>query len=394
MTSKVVEKGKSVKPTKPRPDFPLFIHQSGGGRWCKKVRGRFCYFGKVADDPEGKAALEKWLDEKDDLLAGRTPRKKREGLTVADLVNHYLTTKERMRDNGEIAKRTYEDYYTVCERIIRVFGKNRIVDDLVASDFATLRSDFAETRGPHSLAGDITRVRCVFKYGYDEGLLDRPIRYGQSFARPSHKVLRKAKQAGVDKIFSAKEIKRLINAAGPQMKAMILLACNTGFGNGDLGRLPTGAVNLKTGWVDYPRPKTGIERRCPLWAETIKAIKKYLPKRPQPTDKSVEYLLFLTAKGNCWTKDHADNPIAKEFSKLQKEVGTFKKGRGFYALRHTFQTIGDGSRDPVAVKYLMGHAADASDMGSVYREHVEDERLQAVVNTVHAWLYPPKKKPR
>ena len=39
-----------VKPTKPRPDFPLFVHQSGGGQWCGKVRGRFHCFGKVADD--------------------------------------------------------------------------------------------------------------------------------------------------------------------------------------------------------------------------------------------------------------------------------------------------------------------------------------------------------
>ncbi len=52
----------SRKPSKPRPDFPLFPH--GTGYWCKKVKGRFHYFGKVADDPKGVAALDRWLDKK------------------------------------------------------------------------------------------------------------------------------------------------------------------------------------------------------------------------------------------------------------------------------------------------------------------------------------------
>jgi hypothetical protein len=48
-----------VKPAKPRPDFPLFPHASG--RWAKKVCGKVANFGKVADDPKGKKALDKWL---------------------------------------------------------------------------------------------------------------------------------------------------------------------------------------------------------------------------------------------------------------------------------------------------------------------------------------------
>ena len=77
------------KPKKPHPDFPLFAHKSG--RWCKKVRGKFCYFGKVADDPKGEAALNKWLNERDDLLAGRTPRVTRKWpfLTIPGAVKSY-----------------------------------------------------------------------------------------------------------------------------------------------------------------------------------------------------------------------------------------------------------------------------------------------------------------
>jgi hypothetical protein len=70
-----------VRPAKPRPDFPLFPHRNG--RWAKKVRGKFVYFGKWADDPKGEAAVDLWLDQKDDLLAGRTPTRSIETIPPA-----------------------------------------------------------------------------------------------------------------------------------------------------------------------------------------------------------------------------------------------------------------------------------------------------------------------
>ena len=51
---------KSERPAKPRHDFPLFPHLTG--RWAKKVRGKFHYFGKVAGDEKGQAALDQWLN--------------------------------------------------------------------------------------------------------------------------------------------------------------------------------------------------------------------------------------------------------------------------------------------------------------------------------------------
>ena len=376
--------GKSgrVKPDKPYPDFPLFPHNNG--LWAKKICGKLHYFGPWRDPG---AAVAKWLDQRDALLAGRTPRTAREGLTVRSLCNRFLTAKRLLLDNGELAQRTWDDYFTVCERIVRVFGKDRLVDDLAASDFAELRADFAQTRGPVALAGDVTRVRSVFKFAYDESLIDQAVRYGQSFAMPKRRVLRKARNGNGGRMFEPAELQTLLAAAGPQMRAMLLVALNTGLGNSDLGRLPETAVDLKSKWIRFPRPKTGIDRRCPLWDETVEALKAVFAIRPKPKDKAAKGLVFLTAKGASWTKDRADNPISKEFSKLQKKVGTYHKGRGFYALRHTFQTVADEAKDPTATSHIMGHSPDSRDMGAVYRERISDDRLVAVTDYVHNWLF-------
>ncbi len=82
---------------------------------AKKVRGRLHYFGKWADDPKGKAAFQRWLDQKDDLLAGREPRAKiiPDGPTVADLCNSYLTYKKAALASQEITPRTFQEYYVV-----------------------------------------------------------------------------------------------------------------------------------------------------------------------------------------------------------------------------------------------------------------------------------------
>ena len=377
-----------VKPEKPYPDFPLFAHATG--RWAKKIRGKLHYFG-AWNDPD--AALNKYLAERDYLQSGRTPPANLDGLTIRDLCNRYLTNKQHLLDNSELSPRTFQGYYATCEKIIGTFGKTRLVDDIAAEDFEQLRRSLAETRGPVALGNEIQRVRGVFKYAYDEGLVERPIRFGQSFRKPSRKTLRLERASKTAKhgkrMFEADELRTIIENAGQPLKAMILLGINCGFGATDISNLPQSVVDLDNGWIDYPRPKTGVDRRCPLWSETVDAVRESITTRPRPQDDSHEQLVFITKYGQPWVKTNAKgtpaDALGQEFSKLLTKLKLKRPGVSFYALRHTFETIGGDSRDQVAVDHIMGHVRD--DMASLYRERISDERLQAVTDGVHTWLF-------
>lgn len=376
-----------TKPKKPRKDFPLFPHANG--RWAKKVRGRFVYFGKWADDSNGERAIQLWADEKDDLLAGRTPRGSRDGLTVGELVNRFLTVKESARYAGDITSRTFADYLATGRMIADAFGKDRLATDLAADDFEALRKALAKRFGVHRLGNLVGRVRTVFKYGHEAGLLEQPTRFGPAFKKPPARVIRAHRQRNGARLFDAADLRAVIDKAEQPLRAMILLGVNCGFGNNDCGTLPLAAVDLDGGWVDYPRPKTAVERRCPLWPETIRALREAIRLRPTPKQREQNRLVFLTKYGQPWAKDTNDNPITKEFRKLLNALELHRPGLGFYALRHTFETVAGGSLDQVAVNFLMGHVD--SSMAGVYRERIEDKRLLAVTNHVRKWLFPKRK---
>jgi integrase len=389
---------KSEKPNKPYPDFPLFAHAAGV--WAKKIRGKMHYFGKW-NDPD--AALKKYNVEKDALHEGRKPRETAEGVTVKQLSNAFLNHKQDKLDAGDISPRTFKNYRETAELLVAKFGKSRLVADLGPDDFATLKKHMTGVKkwGPVRVRNYVQQVRSVFKFGTESELLDRAVNFGPGFARPTNKTLRLHREGKGKRMFEAEEVLALINGAlvgkeDPQfvkpstaLRAMILLGVNCGFGNADVGTLPCSALDLTNGWVNYHRPKTGITRRCPLWPETVAALRAVLAERVEPLDDEDADLVFLTVTGRSWHKDTSDAPVSKETRKLLDALG-IGGNRNFYALRHTFETIGGEAKDQVAVDHIMGHARD--DMASVYRERISDERLKAVSEWVRKWVFGEEEK--
>jgi integrase len=334
------------------------------------------------------------------------PRIASDTLTVANLCNHFLTAKAHQRDASEIRPKTFVEYHSTCNTVVTEFGKNRPVDDLRVTDFEKLRATLAKRLGVHGLSREVQQVRSLFKYGVDAGLIEKVVLFGPTFKRPSKRHLRAHRQKSGPRMFEATQVRLLLDQAEQPLRAMILLGINCGFGNTDCGTLTTTALDLKKGWIDFPRPKTAIERRCPLWPETIAALREAREQRPHAKSGEHDDLVFITKYGQPWAKDTPDSPVTKEFRKLLDAVDAtaartakkrraqppqkiHRKGMGFYALRHTFATIASGSLDQVAVDHIMGHSDNS--MAERYRERIDDERLRKVANFVRRWLLPGKR---
>ena len=377
------------KPAKPYPDFPLFPHATK--RWAKKIRGKLHYFGPWRDPA---AAEDLYNRQRDDLYAGRTPRELDGELTVRELVNRFLTAKQQFLDAAEITDRTFADYYATCKRLGEQFGLDRPIADLAYDDFDRLRATVAKKWGPVALGNEVQRVRSVFKFAFEAGLIEKPIRFGPHFKKSNSKKLREVRNEKGPRMLEADQIRKLLAAANVPLRAMIFLGINCGFGNSDIGKLPIRALNFQAGWVSFPRPKTGIKRRCPLWPDTVEAVKLAIAKRPSPRAVEHDALVFLTKQGRSWSRSGPDSPVSKVFGVLLKEAGLRKAGLNFYALRHTFETIGGETTDQVAVDAIMGHAPASNDMAAKYRERISDERLVAVTDFVRDWLFGPGKKTR
>jgi integrase len=142
--------------------------------------------------------------------------------------------------------------------------------------------------------------------------------------------------------------------------------------------------------IDFPRPKTGIPRRCPLWPETVAALREVLDRRPTPKCAEDAGLVFITKYRLAWAKDDSAGPVTQEMRKLLNRLG-INGHRNFYTLRHTFRTVADEAKDQPAADYIMGH--EVAHMSSVYRETISDARLRVVVDHVHSWIFPPAKEP-
>ena len=54
-------------------------------------------------------------------------------------------------------------------------------------------------------------------------------------------------------MFQPWELREIIKFAGVQLRAMIYLGLNGGFGNNDFAMLPISAVDFKRGWINCPR---------------------------------------------------------------------------------------------------------------------------------------------
>ena len=271
---------------------------------------------------------------------------------MRELVNQFLNSKRRLMENAELSARMHHDYYGNCETVLELLGRDSLVESLKAEDFEILRANLSKSVGLVTLGNRIRMTRVLFKFGYDADLIDKPVRFGPGFKTPAKKLLRADRQSRPVRMFQADELRQIVDNADPILKAMVLLGINCGFGQTDCSSLPQSAVDLERGWITFPRPKTAVMRRCPLWPETIEAVRVAIAKRPKAKRDEFAGRAFLTRCGVPFVRSGSVGSVidgvAQQFRKLLVELDLAGNRRAFYALRHTFETIGGASRDQIA----------------------------------------------
>lgn len=422
----------SDRPKKPYNEFPLYPHPLG--YWSRKVDGKLLHFGRWGRIIKGK--LERLPYEKGykDALRLHNARinaaklgdiaecvvlpekqqltKDTRKVSLAYVANRFLTAKNNRLEAKEISPRTFSEYKQATDLLVEKFGSSRDVRKLKPEDFESLRADMAKRWGPARLGKFIVMVRMVFGYAVDNRIIRRPIYFGTEFVKPDKAAMRKAKAARGRKLFTAAEIRTILDAlAGeevkvhrgksgkqksvrlrrnPQLRAAVLLGCNAALGNNDISSLQFIHLESQQGWLDFPRPKNGLPRRAPLWAETLKAIEEGVRSRPKPKSNDAASCVFLNRAGQrmvqSTTQSHSDY-VSSQFRSVLRSLGIKgRRGLNFYSLRHTAATIGLQTGDRDAVKLMMGHAQH--DILDGYDElGPSDKRLQRVVDHIHGWLF-------
>ena len=145
-------------------------------------------------------------------------------------------------------------------------------------------------------------VRGMLKHAYESDLIDRPVKYGGQFKKPTLKEKRRSRserdRANGKRIFEPPQVRLMLEQAQGQLRAMILLGINGGFGNTDCAELPIAALDLDVAVIEYERPKTAVQRVVPLWPETVTALRAVSASRPKAKVSEYERLVFLTVFGN------------------------------------------------------------------------------------------------
>lgn len=353
-------KPKPDKPGKPFKEFPLFAHATG--QWCRKIHGKFHYFGKW-DNPD--AALEEYMKQRDYLYAGLTPP--HESKTLYDLIEAFKTDKLKTLEAGKINERTYKEYCDVGD-IIATLGKNRPIESLTPHTLRLLSHKLAigkngQPVSPVTHKRLLTFARMVFKFANDyEGA---NIKYLQPLAPPEKRLIREQRAKRGKLLYGPAVIRKLLQIADPHLQAMIYLAINCGFGPADIIRFPSDAVDGN--FHNFPRPKTSVERRAYLWPETRKAL------------AALDANGVQVFNGRVWNR----HIIARQFSEICDRCGV--KNLGFYSLRRTFETVAKNSGvNQSVINRIMGH--ESPTMDEVYNQMVFDKQLVKCANFVRDWL--------
>jgi integrase len=363
--------------TKPYVSFPLTPRSDG--RFTKMIRGVPLYFGQHGD---WQAALDEYHAQAPAATAGRElPSAPKANVTVRQLANRYLRDREADVRHGTLKLKSWDDYRATLEKFVRFVGPQTPAKELGPDHFARFATHVRKSLGSYAFNRTRALIRAWLSHAAGAEWVKPPINIGVGFKPVSAGKMRGDRKA---RLFTPEQVRTLLKHAGPQMRAMILLGINGGFGPTDCAQLTRDKIDLEGKVIRYRRAKTNIQRTVPLWPETVKSLRKVLALRPN------DPLVFRTKSGRPWVRQKLSrtgrgiviDAVAGRFGKLMDAAKIEMPGVGFYALRHTFATYANEVRDADARRHIMGRKLPELD--DVYIEHLFLPRLKVLTDHVRS----------
>jgi hypothetical protein len=395
----------------------LKLHRNGQWFMTRRVNGRkkFFYFGR-----DKARADELYLRDLPDILAGRQPVTTDPlSITVLEVTDRFIIAQEDRFRAGDIGIREFDDLRRAALAFREWAGEQTAMAKV--PDLGAFRTHLKRRMALNSFNRYITKVKKLLRWAYKH----KPPLVRD--ALHEHDAMTKAKKKHVKReqreledlhgkpIYAPIECRLQVIAAAEaedwELLSFILLGLNAAMGQSHIADLPDGKLDLQRLYCNWVRTKTEELFQFTIWPVTAEAIARTVDRRPAPRDAASAGLLFRTRFGNPWVQEYfyeangaigdvaPNDEIGKAFRKLedrltvpeqlpdeQWRVRPMKRPkRAFYALRRTFATIGNDTKDKDAVRRIQGQ--ELTGMDPHYVREIPVERLRDVTDYVHRVLF-------
>ena len=311
-------------------------------------------------------------------------------LTVQRMVGLFLDAKEINVQSGEMEQTTWNAYESFGERMIRVFGaRPRSKASAPTTSRGSAKTFRPPTRACRRSTATSARSRRS-SIGLDPAptvratSTDCPVSAARSSVRPKSALEREREEQG-ERVFYGRANSRP-DAPLPRPSAEGDDPLRYQLRLRKFGLCEAAALSssiLTTVGLRLPAPRTPSAAAI-LWPETVEAVRVAVADRKQPNDPKYASRVFITKYGQPFRPV----PLASSSRSWPSKIGMTREAADFYDLRRTCASIGIQSMTTTPCERSWGTSGAADMLGVYNRLQVSDERLRAVTDHIHDWLFP------
>jgi len=224
----------------------------------------------------------------------------------------------------------------------------------------------ADEREPATINRELACLKTLF---------NKAIEWEKAERNPAAKIKKYREPNSTERILTPDEMRRLIDAAGPELRPVLLIALNTGMRRGEILGLRWKAVDFVKGFILIEDSKSGKARKVPMNGPVFHLLR----------GMSQEGEFVFSGPG---AQGHVMD-IKTAFGGACRRAGI--KGLRFHDLRHTAASrMIEAGVDLVTVSRILGHASIQMTMRYV---HPTEQNMKAAVGKLGEIFENTGKKP-